>query len=199
MSKAHRDYFNQLAPEWNEKVANDPILYHYLVRFGVSAGDTVLDVGAGTGRLTLHIMNLVGPRGLAVASDIADQMLSVAQLSMNNKNTVFICSDICFLSLKNNCFDKVICFSIFPHIMDPLSALDEIYRILRPGGKMLILHTQGSRQLNAFHASLDGIVHSDVLPSVEEMEYLANHAGFRSQSISESENLYWAEFVKPCP
>ena len=197
MTKAHREYFNQLAPEWNARMADNPILYHHLVRFGVSAGDRVLDVGAGTGRLTSHIASLVGLQGLVVAVDIAEEMLSVAQITIKEKNVVFACSDISHLSLKNDCFDKVICFSVFPHILKPLSALHEIYRVLQPGGKMLILHTQSSHQLNAFHASLNGVVNCDVLPSIDQMACLAQNAGFHSQSLLESENLYWAEFIKP--
>ena len=197
MSRAHREYFNQLAPQWNTKVSDDPILYHYLVRFGIAQGDTVVDVGAGTGRLTSHLSNLVGSQGRVVALDIAERMLSEAKWSMQHNHTVFVCSDICTLTLKSDCFDKVICFSVFPHILDPQSALQEIYRVLRPGGKLLILHTQSSQRLNAFHASLNGVVNRDLLLPVEKVELLAIQAGFHSQSLSESEDLYWAEFIKP--
>ncbi len=197
MSRAHREYFNQLAPQWNTKMSDDPVLYQYLVRFGVAQGDSVLDVGAGTGRLTTHLANLVGSQGQVVALDIAERMLSEAKWSMQHHHIVFVCSDICTLTLKNDCFNKVLCFSVFPHILDPQSALQEICRVLKPGGKLLILHTQSSQRLNAFHASLNGIVNRDVLPPIHQMEHLASQAGFHSQSLSESDDLYWAEFIKP--
>ncbi|MCK4815562.1 methyltransferase domain-containing protein, partial [bacterium] len=79
MSKAHREYFNQIAPEWNDKVTYLPLLKEYIVRFGVLAGDRVLDIGAGTGRLTEQLIDLVGQRGLVIGADIAENMLCYAK------------------------------------------------------------------------------------------------------------------------
>jgi ubiquinone/menaquinone biosynthesis C-methylase UbiE len=196
MSKAHREYFNQLAPEWNTKVADNLILEEYMVRFGVSPEDRILDIGAGTGRLTEYITHLVGPRGFIVAADIADQMLFIAKQSLNPKNTSFLCSDVCSLSLISGFFDKALCFSVLPHIINLPQALTEIYRVLRQGGKLLVLHTEGSRQLNKFHASLDGVVNQDVMPSAQSLLSLARKIGFMGKTIAESETLYWVEMIK---
>jgi len=196
MSKNHREYFNQIAPEWNANVSDDPMLQDYLIRFGVSTGDRVLDVGAGTGRMTAHLVDLVGPQGLVVAEDISDQMLKEAKRLLRGKTAHFTCADACTLSFLDDSFDKVICFSTFPHIRQPLAALQQMQRILRPGGKLLILHTCCSRQLNQFHASLNGVVCHDVLPRAQDMTPLLQQAGFKKKIIIENRELYWVEAIK---
>lgn len=196
MPKAHREYFNQIAPEWNAKVSAEPFLHDYLIRFGVSTGDRVLDVGAGTGRMTSHLLDLVGPQGLVVAEDISDRMLKEAKRFLRGKEVYFACADVCTLSFAEAYFSKVICFSTFPHILQPLTALKEMNRVLRPGGKLLILHTCCSRQLNEFHASLNGVVCQDVLPRAQDLIPLLHQAGFRNKEVTENEELYWVEAVK---
>lgn len=197
MSKAHRDYFNGLASEWNTLAEDLPVLRDYLLRFGVSQGECVLDVGAGTGRLTRYLHELTGPKGYVVAEDISEQMLIEAGKSIDSENVHFLCDDVCGLALKADSFDKVICFSIFPHILHPQKALSEIYRVLHPGGRLLILHTSGSHDLNHFHASLNSVVCHDRLLPAAEMVPLIRKAGLMERFIDERENLYWVEVEKP--
>jgi ubiquinone/menaquinone biosynthesis C-methylase UbiE len=197
MSKAHRNYFNGLASEWESMVEDLPVLRDYLVRFGVSQGERILDAGAGTGRLTRHLLELTGPEGWVVAEDISEQMLIEAGKTIHSKNVRFVCDDVCGLAFKSDTFDKVICFSFFPHILCPQKALIEIRRVLRPGGGLLILHTSGSRDLNHFHASLNSVVCHDRLAPAEKMIPLIRKAGLMERVIEEREDLYWVEAEKP--
>jgi ubiquinone/menaquinone biosynthesis C-methylase UbiE len=197
MSKTHRDYFNSLASEWDAMVEDLPVLRDYLLRFGVSKGERVLDVGAGTGRLTRYLIELTGLEGQVIAEDISERMLIEAGKSINSETVRFVCDDVCELALKSDSFDKVICFSIFPHILHPQKALSEIRRVLRPGGRLLILHTSGSHDLNRFHASLNSVVCYDKLPPAEGMVPLIRKSGLMERLIEEREDLYWVEAEKP--
>jgi len=196
MSKAHRNYFNKIAPQWNDRMQDDPVFLEYLTRFGVSRGNRVLDVGAGTGRMTKHIFHLVGREGLAVAEDIADQMLCEGKNILSNTHLCWVCDDILQLAFKNDSFDKVLCFSTFPHFQNPLAALKEMRRVLRPGGKLLILHTFSSDELNTFHAQLETPVCHDRLSRAEAVIPILNQAGLKPLKTIENENLYWVEAVK---
>jgi ubiquinone/menaquinone biosynthesis C-methylase UbiE len=197
MSRTHRDYFNELACEWNTLMEDLPVLRDYLLRFGVSQGERVLDVGAGTGRLTKYLIELTGPRGCLVAEDISEQMLIEARRLLDTRTVRFVCDDVCELALKSGSFDKVICYSIFPHILHPQKALKEMYRVLRPGGRLLILHTSDSHDLNHFHASLNSVVCHDRLPTALEMVPHIRKAGLAERVIEEKKNLYWVEAEKP--
>jgi demethylmenaquinone methyltransferase/2-methoxy-6-polyprenyl-1,4-benzoquinol methylase len=197
MPKAHRDYFNDLAPEWESMVEDLPVLRDYLLRFGVSQGERILDVGAGTGRLTKYLLELTGSDGWVVAEDVAEQMLIQAGKSIDSEHVRFVCDDVCSLALKSDSFDKVICFSLFPHILYPQKALSEICRVLRPGGRFLILHTSDSHDLNHFHATLNSVVCHDRLLPAGRMVPMLREAGLMEQVIEERENLYWLEAEKP--
>jgi len=197
MAQSHRDYFNRLAPEWNGKVKDDPILKEYLMRFGVSAGDRIVDIGAGTGRMAKHLIGLVGKNGCVVAEDISDRMLKEGKRLLQNPHLHWVCDDVMSLAFKEASFDKVLCFSAFPHFPDPTVALKEMHRVLRPGGKLLILHTCSSERLNEFHASLENTVCKDVLPAIKNVKPLLKQAGFAPGKTTEKDDLYWVEGWKP--
>ena len=67
MVETYRHYFNQLADTWHSRVDHQSDLTSYMKRFGVRSGDRILDVGAGVGRLTRCLVQMVGPRGFIVA------------------------------------------------------------------------------------------------------------------------------------
>jgi SAM-dependent methyltransferase len=194
MSLSHRHYFNHLAQTWKAAPWSGDLSL-YLEQFGICAGDSVLDVGAGTGRMTAILLQKVGCDGRVVAADISDGMLLRAR--ENNPAAVYACTDVCELAFVENIFDKIVCFSTFPHIVRPLCALKEMHRVVKPGGRLLILHTCCSRKLNQFHTGLEGIVCHDQLPRAEALQSTIQSAGFQIVKLVEKPDLYWVEVMKP--
>ena len=197
MSISHLDYFNAIARECSENVIDDPNLNGYLLEFGVSAGDRILDLGAGTGRLTRLILELVGDGGYVCSLDIAINMLKYCHCAdKSRERNVQVCADAADLPFKMDCFDKIICYSTFPHLVSPISVLRETERILRKNGKILILHSCCSKKLNAMHASFSSIVAKDRLPRADELGRQLCRIGFCVEKHLERPDLYWVECRK---
>jgi ubiquinone/menaquinone biosynthesis C-methylase UbiE len=192
----HREYFNRLASKWNGMAPREPRLREYLLHFGLREGDSVLDVGSGTGLSASVIGACVGPTGCVVAQDLAEYMLLEARRSIDDSTVHFLCSDIHGLPIRSGSFDKILCFSAFPHFRAPSSALVEMRRVLKEDGKLLILHNCSHEKLNRFHAALEGPVRNDRLPSPRDMSRLLITAGFNVLLATESDEVYWVEGIK---
>jgi ubiquinone/menaquinone biosynthesis C-methylase UbiE len=123
-------------------------------------------------------------------------MLKEGRRLLGTDGLHWLCDDATELALKEETFDKVLCFSAFPHFTDHLNALQEMSRVLRSGGKLLILHTSSSEELNAFHASLDGVVSGDRLPEAREMIPLLQQSGLDVEKAVDEQGLFWVEAVK---
>lgn len=196
MPETIRDYFNRIAPQWDGMAPKEPRLKEYLLRFGIAEGDRVLDTGAGTGISTALIRECAGASGFVVAQDMAEDMLRGARARLSGDGAACVGSDAQELPFRDGAFDKILCFSAFPHFSDPRKALAEMRRVLIAGGKALVLHASSHRELNHFHATLDAPVRHDVLPSPEDLRALFEESGFDVLRAEESERLYWVEGVK---
>lgn len=100
------------------------------------ANAKVLDVGCGTGLFMSSFVKwgcteLYGVDGPTEYADRA--------LERGYKEIKFV-DDLCSsrLPFEDNTFDLIVCKDVFEHLLDPVFALGEIYRVLRPGGKLLL-------------------------------------------------------------
>lgn len=114
-----------------------------IAQSGVRAGQIVLDVAGGSGDLTHAFAKKVGPSGLVILTDINDSMLFQGRERLLNEglvnNVSYVLSDAENLPFPDNYFD---CISIafgLRNITDKAAALRSMYRVLKPGGKMLVL------------------------------------------------------------
>jgi len=123
-------------------------------------------------------------------------MLRGAQKRLGAEGAACVGSDAQDLPFRDGAFDKILCFSAFPHFADQKKALAEMRRVLKKGGKALVLHASSHNKLNAFHADLDAPVRHDVLPSPEALGALFEESGFDVLRADESDSLYWVEAVK---
>jgi SAM-dependent methyltransferase len=126
------------------------------------AGDRVLDVAAGTGDQTLVAARRVGPSGSVLATDISASMLERAGEAARNaglNNIETRAMDAESLELNESSFDAVICRLALMLLPNPVKALTEMRRVLKPGGKVSAL-VFSTPEKNPYHKlPLDIVLH----------------------------------------
>ncbi|PDH36295.1 MAG: bifunctional demethylmenaquinone methyltransferase/2-methoxy-6-polyprenyl-1,4-benzoquinol methylase UbiE [Halieaceae bacterium MED-G27] len=110
---------------------------------GVRPGQTVLDIAGGTGDLAAKFSQRVGPDGHVILADINAAMLSVGRDRLIDKgalNNISVSqADAQFLPYADNSIDCITIAFGLRNVTDKALALRSMYRILKPGGRLLVL------------------------------------------------------------
>ena len=109
---------------------------------GLGDGDVVLDVACGPGNFTREFARAVGPEGLAVGIDASRTMLERGADELRRAdlgNLTLIRGDATALPFRDASFDAACCFAALHLFPDPFAALDEMRRVLRPGGRIALM------------------------------------------------------------
>ena len=110
---------------------------------GVRRGQKVLDLAGGTGDLAARFASIVGPQGEVVLADINDSMLKVGRENLTNKGVVgnveYVQADAECLPFPDDHFNCITIAFGLRNVTDKDAALRSMYRILKPGGRVLVL------------------------------------------------------------
>ncbi|WP_042145676.1 demethylmenaquinone methyltransferase [Paucisalibacillus sp. EB02] len=128
-------------------------------QMNVSKGDSTLDVCCGTGDWSISLAESVGPTGKVVGLDFSKNMLSVAvekNKEYNYDQLSFIHGNAMELPFDDNSFDFVTIGFGLRNVPDYMTVLKEMYRVVKPGGKVVCLETSqptmlGFKQLYFFY------------------------------------------------
>jgi ubiquinone/menaquinone biosynthesis C-methylase UbiE len=116
----------------------------------IRTGDTVLEIGCGTGSLTLAAKERVGPSGEVTGIDIAPGMVAKARskAARTSADVSFLEGSIEHIPFPENHFDVVLCSFMIFHMPEEVrrKGFPEIYRVLRPGGHLFILDAAQSNK-----------------------------------------------------
>ena len=109
----------------------------------VRKGHRVLDLAGGTGDLAAKFSRLVGDQGEAILSDINQSMLATGRDKQtdlgNTGNISYVLGDAQYLPFQSNYFDCVTIGFGLRNVTDKDLALRSILRVLKPGGRLLVL------------------------------------------------------------
>lgn len=127
---------------------------------GIKPGERVLDVGTGTGELALYEKDAAGPTGLVAGIDIAPRMIQVAREKSlkSGKEIGFEVASIESLPFPEAFFDVVTSSMMMHHLPTDVkrTGLAEVYRALKPGGRLLIVDLGPAHPLLVLVASILG-------------------------------------------
>ena len=105
-------------------------------------GEHLLDVGVGPGLLALDLARLVGESGRLVGLDLAPAMVTAATARLSGLSQAEVrVGDAAKLDLPDGGFDAAVSTQVYEYVADMPRALAELHRVLRPGGRALILDT----------------------------------------------------------
>ena len=105
-------------------------------------GQAVLDIGSGPGLLAAELADRVGEEGEVVGFDLAEPMLEMARRRCADRPQVsFEQGDAAKLPFDDERFDVVVSTQVYEYVPDIPGALEEVKRVLRPGGLVAILDT----------------------------------------------------------
>lgn len=138
------NYFEQLAAKYDAwfRTPHGQYVKHFEHEMTMSLTDVipgmyVADIGCGTGLYTKELCQM-GAKVVGV--DISPEMLEIAaQKTRNYTDSVeFVIGDASALPFADNCFDRVFSITAMEFFEKPQPCLHEMYRILRPGGHMIV-------------------------------------------------------------
>lgn len=109
----------------------------------VRPGQTILDIAGGTGDLAQKFSRLTGPTGTVVLADINDAMLRVGRDKLLDRgvsqNLLFAQADAQYLPFPDHTFDCITIAFGLRNVTDKDLALRSMLRVLKPGGRLLVL------------------------------------------------------------
>lgn len=110
---------------------------------GARPGNSILDLAGGTGDLTAKFSKIVGNQGHVILADINSSMLEVGRDKLRDLGIVgnvdYVQANAEALPFEDNSFDVVTIAFGLRNVTDKDKALRSIYRVLKPGGRLLVL------------------------------------------------------------
>ena len=139
-----------------------------LLAFAAPAvGERILDIACGTGLVSFEAARAVGPGGQVLGIDLSERMIDAAERRARNlqlSNCKFSRMDAETLALPGASFDAALCALGLMYMPDPEQALREMYRVLRPGGRVSL--AVWGKAANCGWSALFSIVNAEVASEV---------------------------------
>ncbi|MEB5613281.1 bifunctional demethylmenaquinone methyltransferase/2-methoxy-6-polyprenyl-1,4-benzoquinol methylase UbiE [Serratia marcescens] len=138
---------------------------------GVRRGQRVLDLAGGTGDLAAKFSRMVGEQGQVVLADINDSMLKMGREKLRDRGIVgninYVQANAEALPFPDNYFDCITISFGLRNVTDKDKALRSMFRVLKPGGRLLVL--EFSKPLLAPLSKAYDAYSFHVLPKIGEL------------------------------
>ena len=110
--------------------------------FDVRGCKRILDAGCGNGRYSKFILRWADGDAVIAGFDLSQRMLKRARRRLHSRRVNHVAADLTKMPFASGFFDAVVCGYVLEHLPDPRPGLAELARVMRPGGKLLLLATE---------------------------------------------------------
>ncbi|KYH34682.1 demethylmenaquinone methyltransferase [Clostridium tepidiprofundi DSM 19306] len=187
-----KQYFNDLAHKWDEICTHPEEKIRYVMdKINIHKGNSVLDLGSGTGVILPYIEEKIGPNGKITALDFAENMIKISKEKYKDlyKNINFVVND--FYQFKTEIsYDYVIAYSCYPHFKDKKAFFKKVNGLLSNNGKFVIAHIESKEKINSIHNGIESSINSDKLQPIHMLEDLVKSHGFEVIYSEDSQDYY---------
>ena len=191
------NFFNSIAKDWDSISKVDEVKINYLLsQIDIKEGDSILDVGTGTGVL-IQFLTKLNPKGKIEAVDMSFNMLEIAKEKFKNINNV----EFKLLNIETEDLDekvnKIVLYSMFPHLEDKTNTIKKlVQQNLLDCGKLIIAHSDSREYLNNMHRSKHDLVSESRLIDVNEQKKIFEDIGLKVEKAFEDDNTYYLVLTK---
>jgi 2-polyprenyl-3-methyl-5-hydroxy-6-metoxy-1,4-benzoquinol methylase len=187
------DYFDAIAPKWDswhDLESLNARLDSGLNKFGLQPDEHVLDVGCGTGNLTSAITRRLSESGSVTAIDLSRTMIAIARAKIQDPRITWICDTVEHLENSGTLFDRIICYSVWPHLTDNHRAARLFWQMLAAGGKLHIWHLISREAVNKIHSEASDAVKDHLLAPAHLTASLLQQSGFIIEETQDDDTGY---------
>jgi len=188
-----KKFFDQIADTWHHNI-DDKTKYRLNSIFEDKIPPLcapLLDIGSGTGILLPELYKNISDSFAVYEADYSWSMLNKNRLNNEDYREIeYIQTDSHQLPFKDDYFGSIVCFAAFAHFIDKPRAIQEFHRVLKPGGKLIILHLMCHIKLNKMHSQVGGAVKNDNLPAVKDLSSQLANAKYSVLKYEEDKTLY---------
>jgi ubiquinone/menaquinone biosynthesis C-methylase UbiE len=187
------EYFNSIATKWDSWEDLESLKVQFetgLKHFGLSPHEHVFDVGCGTGNLTAAILCHLSHAGKITAVDISSSMIEIARTKVHDPRVQWICDSVERMNTFENTFDRVICYSVWPHFMNSKLAARAIQGMLKHGGKLHVWHLKSREAINKTHARASETISNHLLVPASQTAALLEQSGFLIEETLDDDSGY---------
>lgn len=191
--KEIENFFNHHAPNWDSYKTKEELqtIENLLNLVAIKSNSIIIDIGCGTGILVPYLLKRINRAGLIIETDLSPQMILHGKTKFKfNPYTAWLITDTHNLPIKDHSVNTVICFSVFPHLINQQKAIIEHARILAPNGTWVLCHTKSRREINKFHKNLGGIVGNHTIPNKKNILFMLKQAQLKLQYFQDNSNGY---------
>ncbi len=186
INRIQRNFFSKLVHVFDPPLPEGvPERLKWIVFFAeISKGDTVLDVGSGTGIL-LPLIKIYNP-GKIYACDLSEAMLDTLKAHYPYAETIV--TDVRQLRLQDKSINVVFVNACYPNLVDKKGVFTNIGRIIKTGGRLVISHPMG-KEFIAFLKKKSPFPLDD-FPQYSEAKTLLEPYGFDIEKFVDKPRLY---------